>query len=81
MGIFDPQSLPSSPTAQQTTTGGINAFAQPYVTDMLKQAQGLSSAPTALQQQSYQTAAGMQVVPQIGQATDMANQEIGRAHV
>ena len=74
MGIFDPRSLPSSPTAQQTTTGGINSFAQPYVTDMLKQAQGLSSDPTALQQQSYASAANMQVAPQLGQATGMANQ-------
>ena len=70
--IFAPQALPSSPTSQQTTTGGINTFAQPYVTDLLKQAQGLSADPTALQQQSYQSAAGMQVAPQLGQATGMA---------
>ena len=72
MGIFDPRSLPSSPTSQQTTTGGINTFAQPYVTDLLKQAQGLSATPTDLQQQSYASAAGMQVAPQLGQATGMA---------
>ena len=70
--IFAPLALPSSPTSQQTTTGGINTFAQPYVTDLLKQAQGLSADPTALQQQSYQSAAGMQVAPQLGQATGMA---------
>jgi hypothetical protein len=70
--IFAPQALPSSPTSQQTTTGGINTFAQPYVTDLLKQAQGLSATPTDLQQQSYASAAGMQVAPQLGQATGMA---------
>ena len=70
--IFAPQALPSSPTSQQTTTGGINTFAQPYVTDLLKQAQGLSADPTALQNQSYAAAANMQVAPQLGQATGMA---------
>ena len=72
MGLFDPQGIPSSPTSQQTTTGGISSWAQPYVKDLLSQAQGLSATPTALQQQSYQNAAGMQVAPQIGQATGMA---------
>ena len=70
--IFAPQPLPSSPTSQQTTTGSINTWAQPYVNNLLTKAQGLSADPTALQQQSYQSAAGMQVAPQIGQATGMA---------
>lgn len=72
MGLFSPQPLPSSPTSQQTTTGGINTFAQPYVTDLLKQAQGLTATPTDLQNQSYASAANMQVAPQLGQATGMA---------
>jgi hypothetical protein len=71
--IFAPQALPSSPTSQQTTTGGLNAWAQPYVTDLLKQAQGLSADPTALQQQSYQNVSNLGVAPQIGQATGMAS--------
>ena len=70
--IFAAQPLPSSPTSQQTTTGGINTWAQPYVNNLLTKAQGLSADPTALQQQSYQSAAGMQVAPQLGQATGMA---------
>ena len=72
MGIFDPRSLPSSPTSQQTTTGGINAFAQPYVSNLLTNAQNLSADPTALQNQSYASAANMQVAPQLGEATGMA---------
>ena len=70
--IFAPQALPSSPTSQQTTTGGLNAWAQPYVTDLLKQAQGLTATPTDLQNQSYQSAANLGVAPQIGQATGLA---------
>ena len=70
--IFAPQPLPSSPTSQQTTTGSINTWAQPYVNNLLTKAQGLSADPTALQQQSYQSAAGMQVAPQLGEATGMA---------
>jgi len=72
MGLFDPQGIPSSPTSQQTTTGGINTFAQPYVTDLLSQAQGLSATPTGLQQQSYTGAGNLNVAPQIGQATGIA---------
>jgi hypothetical protein len=72
MGLFDPQGIPSSPTSQQTTTGGISSWAQPYVKDLLSQAQGLSATPTGLQQQSYAGAGNLNVAPQIGQATGIA---------
>jgi len=79
MGLFDAQGIDTSkPQSQQTTTGTttgtVAPWAQPYVSNLLTNAQNLSANPTALQQQSYQNAAGMQVAPQIGQATGMANQ-------
>jgi|GEM_PF-2133876 len=82
MGLFDAQGISSTPQSQQTnlannvstTTGGISAFAQPYVNNLLTNAQALTATPTALQQQSYTNAANLGVAPQIGQATGMANQ-------
>ena len=82
MGLFDAQGISSTPQSQQTnlannvstTTGGISAFAQPYVNNLLTNAQGLTAIPTALQQQSYSNAANLGVAPQIGEATGMAGQ-------
>ena len=77
MGLFDAQGIDTSkPQSQQTTTGSttgtVAPWAQPYVSNLLTNAQNLSADPTALQNQSYASAANMQVAPQLGQATGMA---------
>ena len=78
MGLFDAQGINTSkPQSQQTTTGSttgtVAPWAQPYVSNLLTNAQNLSADPTALQQQSYQNVSNLGVAPQIGQATGMAS--------
>lgn len=77
MGLFDAASLPSGPTSQQVTTGAINTWAQPYVNNMLSQAQNLVGQGgniNPLMQQSYTGAANLQTPGQFGQATNLYNQ-------
>lgn len=75
MGIFDPQGLPSSPTSQSTTSGGIASWAQPYVTSMLNQSQQLANqGPTGFQNQVYGSAANMQTPGQFAQGSNFLNQ-------
>lgn len=63
MGIFDPSSLPSSPTSQSTATSGVSPWAQPYVSNYLDRAQ--------------QLAANQQTPALLGSAyTDMANYKL-----
>ena len=73
--FFGPQPLPSTPTSQQTTSGGIAGWAQPYVTDMLNKSQQLANqGPTDLQNQVYAASAGMGTPGQFAQGTGFLNQ-------
>lgn len=61
--IFGASSLPSSPTGQQTTSGGIASWAQPYVSNYLNQAQNLvaNQQTPALLNSSYIDAANLKL--------------------
>ena len=61
--IFGASSLPSSPTGQQTTSGGIASWAQPYVSNYLNATQNLiaNQQTPELLNQSYIGAAGLQL--------------------
>lgn len=75
MGIFDPQGIPSSPTSQTTTNTGIAAWAQPYVSNMLTQAQNLANqGTTPFQNQVYGAAANMQTPGQFAEGSNLLNQ-------
>jgi hypothetical protein len=75
MGIFDPQPLPSNPTSQSTTSGSVASWAQPYVTNMLNNAQSLANQGTTdLQNQVYASSAGMGTPGQFAQGTGFLNQ-------
>jgi len=78
MGIFDPQPLPSSPTSQGTTTGAINPWAQPYVTNYLNQANAVvaNQGFTPLQQQAYGGAGSLSGGATTQQGLAAANQGI-----
>jgi len=75
MGLFDAQPLPSSPTSQQTTSGGIAGWAQPYVTNMLNQGQQLANqGSTDFQNQVFANAQNMGTPGQFAQGTGFLNQ-------
>ena len=75
MGIFDPQGLPSSPTSQTNTSSGIAAWAQPYISNYLNQAQNLTNqGSTDMQNQVYGAASNMQTPGQFAQGTNLLNQ-------
>jgi len=76
MGLFDPQSIPGSPTSQQISSGSIQPWAQPYVFNYLNRAQNLvnNAQPTAYQQQVWNTSQNMQTPGQFAQGSDLASQ-------
>lgn len=88
-GDEQPQQTSSTQTVNNVN---IPEYARPYVEDMLGRSQALTTQNpyqsyagqrvagfNPLQQASFQSAAGMQVAPQIGQATGMAGDVFGRA--
>ena len=79
-------SAPAQPTSTSSTQTSIPEYAKPYVEKMLGQTEALSATPyqtydreriagfTPMQQQAFAGAQNMQVAPQLGVATDMAQQ-------
>jgi hypothetical protein len=75
---------PSAPTSQTVTQTSIPEYAQPYAERLLGKTEAVTAAPyqqyqgervagfTPLQQQAQADIAGMQVAPQLGQATGMS---------
>lgn len=75
---------PSAPTSQSVTQTSIPEYAQPYAERLLGKTEAVTAAPyqqyqgervagfTPLQQQAQADIAGMQVAPQLGQATGMS---------
>jgi hypothetical protein len=72
--IFGSSSLPSSPTGQQTTSGGIASWAQPYVSNYLNATQNLiqNQQTPELLNQSYVGAAGLQLPGGFASGTALA---------
>lgn len=81
----------SSPSTQTVENTNIPDYARPYVEDVLGRTQALTTqnpyqqyqgqrvaGATGLQSDSYNTAAGMQVAPQIGQASQTGNNVAGQ---
>ena len=75
------------PTQQTVSQTNIPSYAQPYVENMLGMASALTTQNqyqpyagqmtagfTPMQTQAFENVANQQIAPQIGQATDMANQ-------
>ena len=79
-------SAPAQPTSTSSTQTSIPEYAKPYVEKMLGQTEALSATPyqtydrqriagfTPMQQQAFAGAQNMQTAPQLGVATDMAQQ-------
>lgn len=76
MGLFDPQGIPSSATSQQISSGSIQPWAQPYVSNYLNRAQQLvnNAQPTQFQQQVWSSAQGMGTPGQFAAGSDLAQQ-------
>jgi len=72
--IFGASSLPSSPTGQQTTSGGIASWAQPYVSNYLNATQNLiqNQQTPALLNASYVDAANLQLPGGFASGTALA---------
>jgi len=88
-GKIMPQGGGGTPTGTTTTASTIPEYAQPYVENTLGQAQALTNINnnpyqpyqgqmvagfSPMQAQGFSSLADMQVAPQIGQATNIANQ-------